>query len=277
MVPLGLVFVALIIVATIISAMNSVQDPAPLPLGFTLALKQKHRGKPVWRSLQSTDDQCKSTLNFCDRSPPGGNSVSDYNCCQKSKWDKEAVKVRVVGNCQSTRRVQETKVMKFQEQFWSAGGLSKLYKLDHQISQSDQFDWQSHCGTANCACVFHFVLQIFERYRIICTIYVISLNEQLLQLCPTVHDVKHSLHFQTPCLGQLDKMLTELKRVACDVRWSWMMECTNMAGKWVIQNVTSSLALVSTFWPFPGPGDTGDNQDKQIFRINLARLKLILG
>ena len=152
---------------------------------------------------------------------------------------------------------------------WSAGGLSKLYKLDHQISQSDQFNWQWHCGTANCTCtcaciVFHFVLQIFERYRIICTIYVISLNEQLLQLCPTVHDVKHSLHFQTPCLGQLDKMLTELKRVACDVRWSWMMECTNMAGKWVIQNVTSYLALVSTFWPFPGPGDTEDNQDKQI-------------
>ena len=53
MMPLGLVFVALIIVATCISAINSVQDPAPL--GFTLTLKQKYRGKPVWRSLQSTD------------------------------------------------------------------------------------------------------------------------------------------------------------------------------------------------------------------------------
>ena len=183
----------------------------------------------------------------------------------------------------STRRVQETKVMKSQEQFWSAGP-SKLYKLDHQIYQSDQFGWQRHCGTANCACtcacrVFHFVLQIFEGgYRIICTIYVRSLNEQLLQLCPTVHDVKHSyLHFQTPCLGQLDKMLTELKRVTFDVRWSWMMECSNMAGKWVIQNFTSSLALLSTFWPFPGPEGSRDNQDKQIFRVNLARLKLILG
>ena len=175
-------------------------------------------GQLIWRER----------LNFCDRSLPGGNSVSDHNCCQKSKWDKEAVKVRVVGNCQSTRRVQETKVMKFQEQLWSAG-LRKLYKLDHKIYQSDQFGWQRNCGTANCPCtcacrVFHFVLQIVEGYRIICTIYVRSLNEQLLQLCPTVHDVKHSyLHFQTPCLGQLNKMLTELKKVTCDVRWSWVM------------------------------------------------------
>ena len=51
--PLGLVFVALIIVAKSTSAIiNSVQDPAPL--GFTPALKQKYRGKDVWRHLKST-------------------------------------------------------------------------------------------------------------------------------------------------------------------------------------------------------------------------------